>query len=290
MKAKKVLALVFALCLTISCMGMTAFATENTEVSSESLIKAASDRVRELETVTDGQSSINHEEISSIFSRGQARDSAVSGTIEQEAKLELASTFSSADGMSLANITTVVNKGLAAFLEAESKGADEDSYRHFTWNFRSAKSVGGSIARIFTINYEWSNVLLDEYDAYYDERFSYYYDTYYTHILLGGLTTSDVMKLAAADADDYIVELRNTLKAECRESMANFSALFSADNVMDFWNNLYGRNYADSYASMTNEAAFALAKSNGVIISSSAAVTSYHISTVYNSNWWYTGT
>lgn len=149
--------------------------------------------------------------------------------------------------------------------------------------------VGSSYARIFTINYEWANVLGDTYDDYCTERYDYYYDLYYLSILSGAITTDTLLNMAIADADDYIVELRNSTKAECKKSKANFSAVFGADNVMDFWNNYYGRSYASSYSSLTPAEAYETAKSNSVIIESSSNVTSSKITTVYNSNWWYTG-
>lgn len=260
---------------------------EETSTTLEEIIAAADEEVRKLETVTDGQSDIDHEMITAISQQVQAEHAnktRVDYSI-QYATLDLASTFSAADGLSSTKIASIYADGITAYTEADGN----DAYRHFTWNFRSALSVGSSYARIYTINYEWANVLLDTYDDYCLERYDYYYDLYYWSVVTGTITTDTLLNMAIADADDYIVELRDSMKTTCKASKSNFSAVFGNDSVMDFWNNYYGRSYASSYSSLTPAEAYNKAVSNGVIISSRNNVTSSNITTVYNSNWWYTG-
>lgn len=285
--------LVFAMISTA-----TAFATEVnyahsvvdekvTSITLEEIISAADEEVRKLETVIDGYSDIDHEIIAEISQKVQdeyTNKARVDYSI-QYATLELASTLSSADGLSSTKIASIFSNGITAYDEANGN----DAYRHFTWNFRSAVSVGSSYARIFTINYEWANVLLDTYDDYCLERYDYYYDLHYWSIVSDSIDTTTLLNMAIADADDYIVELRNSMKATCKTSKSNFSAVFGTDNVMDFWNNYYGRSYASSYPSLTPAEAYNKAVSNAVIISNPSNVTSSNITTVYNSNWWYTG-
>lgn len=300
MKLKKLVAILVAFVL----MGTTtAFAAEAdvyptnaqstvdeelTNLTLDDIIIAADEEVRKLDTVTDGQSSIDHESITEMSQQIQEQYSSLTRIDYQTqySTLELTSTFSYADGFSVFQAASMFNSGIDAYLSAHGN----DSYRHFMWNFKGALSLGANYARIYTINYEWANVLLSTYQNYRSERYDYYWGEFYYALLLGSIDSSAILNMATADADDYIIALRDSMKVTCKASQANFSAVFNSDNVMDFWNNYYGRNYASSYSTLTAEEAYDKAVNNSVIILSPNNVTSRNITTVYNSNWWYTGT
>ena len=261
--------------------------TETEKNTLEDIIAAADEVVRKLDTVTDGQSSIAHETISEITQQ-MLKEYTSTARIDYEvliSTLELTSALSSADGLSFTQTASMLTNGITAYMDANGN----DSYRHFTWNFSSSISIGSNYARIYTINYEWANVLLSTYKNYYTERCNYYYDFYYWALIFGNIDSTTIINMATADADDYIVALRDTMKTTCKASKNNFSAVFNSDNIMDFWNNYYGRSYASSYSTLTAANAYNRAVSNNVLILSPNNVTSSQITTVYNSNWWYTG-
>lgn len=80
-----------------------------TNITLEQIIANADKEVRQLETVTDGQSSIDHAMISAISQRIQAEHAGVARVdyAAQYATLDLASTFSSADGLSSTKIASI---------------------------------------------------------------------------------------------------------------------------------------------------------------------------------------
>lgn len=283
MKLIKIVSLILAVLL----VGVpTAHATETTSQTRDFLIAAADRAVRQLPTVTDGQSEINHDEIMECARQAQQQVSnqttrAVSGNV---ATLDLASIFASADGLSGTRITTVYADALTAYNEADGN----DSFRHFTWNFRSAKNIGAYNASLFTTNYEWANILLNTYNSYISERYDHYYNTNYWAIVQGTISTDTLYNMAIADADDYIVALRDSMTTTFESRKADFDGNFDNSNIMDLWNNYYGRSYATSYANLSPADAYSRALSNGVIIQSHTSVTSNQRSTVYTNDWWHT--
>lgn len=274
---KRFMALVLAL---VMCVGLAVPAVaanvDETTITLEEIIASADKEARKFSTVTDGQSNIDHEEIDRICQK--ITENHIQGRSSTQTA-ELATVFSKADGVGADTCFFIALDGN----DAQKEAAGNDSYRHFTWNFRSAISRGEANIRVFATNYEWGNVLLNTYLDYYNERLNYYYDNF----PLGSVSGDDLMRAAIADADDYIVIVRNTMISDCKSSKAKFIATFNSSNIMDFWNNEYGRRYASRYPNLTRAKAYETATNDAVIIISEAGVTSSHITTVYNSHWWH---
>lgn len=180
-----------------------------------------------------------------------------------------------ADGISAAELVTANNDATAAMSEAQSvypndPGNLQDSYRHFTWNFRLTKDISKAKARVITCDYEWEAVLRPYAQSAYD-----------TYIASGYSSSSALTK-----AYQYAYYMREDCYSVCAAGVKYFSAIFDNAAVRDFWNNCYGRSYAADYTSRS--AAFTAANNAGVLINSDSSVTSTHINNVWSWDWYTT--
>ncbi len=272
----------------VSALEMDAMVTESELCIRQELIDEASNVVRQSPAVTDGVSDVDHSVITQMLQQSEtlletSSNINYSGFVEI---LDLASTLSIADGLTLTQIGSIFDDGVLAFNEADGN----DAFRHFTWNFRSTISVGVNTTKIFTNNYEWANVLVDDYNSYVSNRYDYYYDLYFWSIVSGQMDAFVLYQMAVADADDYIVALRNQLKLNCADSYSYFCSLFGNAGIMDFWNNYYGRSYGNNYPTMSPAEAYEIASINAVIVhntgNGSFGVTTNVSETVYHANFW----
>lgn len=153
----------------------------------------------------------------------------------------------------------------------------QDAYRHFSWNFIMADNWDQYKARTFGNNHEWGLILLTPILNYYDDQYNKY--------LNQGYSDKNAAETAFIDATLYIPTLKYYTVNLCEGSFANFKALFTTDNIMDLYNNCYGRAATASYSSYST--AFNDAWNDGDLVKSKSSVTNTH----YNNVWawdWYT--
>lgn len=165
-----------------------------------------------------------------------------------------------------------------------------DAFRHMTWNFRSLKGVGEHETRVATINHEWAYKILPAVNQYEQERYDYYFDLYYTQIMLGLISVTDIMAMAKVDADAYAITYRDELIERCKNSLSIFNSTFNSNSyIMDFWNNKIGRDYGKSHSLSSTNDVFTMAWNANKLIKNetSSAVTSSVRSTLHSTNWWY---
>lgn len=178
-----------------------------------------------------------------------------------------------ADGISATELVTANNDSTAALNEAKSVYPNDgpnlqDSYRHFTWNFRLTKDISKAKARIIACDYEWEAILRPYAQSAYD-----------TYIASGYSSSTALTK-----AYQYAYYMREDCYSVCAAGVKYFSAIFNDAAVRDFWNNCYGRAYAANYTSRS--AAFTAANNAGVLINSDKSVTSTHINNVWSWDWY----
>lgn len=244
--------------------------------------------VRSLPTVTDGQSDISRAEIDEAIAQ-QFSATNIERAYFYSDSVELANVLAAYDGVSTTNLATIMYHGYLAQDDASGR-QNSDAYRHSTWNFRATKALSASTVRIYTINYEWANELVSTWQDYYDERYDYYFDEYYQMIIMGAMTTSDIILMAESDADDYICEYKDSLQDSCRDSLSTFRSTFNDANIMDWWNNKVGRDYGTDHPSYTPEEMFDEASSNDELILDKDDVSYSDYTYLWGStNWWYTG-
>ncbi len=244
--------------------------------------------VRSLQEVTDGESEISRQEIKDAVNQQFANVVQTRAYFYSD-YVELANVLASYDGVSTTNLAIIMYHGYLAQDDAEDREY-EDAYRHSTWNFRATKALSATTVRIYTIDYEWANQLLTLWQNYYDERYDYYFDEYYTSIIWGLMDVNTIMTMAQADADDYICEYKSALQTSCRDSYSTFTSTFDNANVMDWWNNKIGRDYGTNYSSYTPEEMFNAACAAGELILNEADAASKTYDLWAYTNWWYTGT
>jgi hypothetical protein len=187
------------------------------------------------------------------------------------------------EGITATQITKVVvthaNTAKSAAKSAYPNDSQkEDAFRHYAWNFLSTKdsTIGKIKTRTITINHEWGLVLLTPVLNYYDSQ----YQTY----LSSGETQTSAANKAFADVTLWIPDLKYQLVILCQNSLSTFKALFSAGNIMDLYNNCYGRSGPENYPNKTYAQAFNLDYSS--LILSEATVTNYFYSYVWESDWY----
>lgn len=301
---KKLFATALSLIMVLSLFPVSAFAASNSnDTTFETSVAAASSietmsyedtlnqidaYVRSLPEVTDGESAISRQEIK------EAVDQQFSNVVQTRAyfyadSVELANVLAAYNGVSTVNLATIMYHGYLAQDDAEGRDY-HDAYRHSTWNFRATKALSATTVRIYTIDYEWANQLVSIWQDYYDERYDYYFDTYYTAIIWGAMDVNTIMTMAQADADDYICEYKSELQDACRDSYSTFTSTFDNTNVMDWWNNKIGRDYGTNYSSYTPEEMFEAACDNDelILVDTDASSDKYYLWAY--TNWWYTGT
>lgn len=208
--------------------------------------------------------------------------------------MNIAAYFSNVDGLPATALLAIEAEGRGAKIESTEWVSDgfitetyRDSARHFLWNFRSVKNVLATVeeTRIFTINHEWANILKEDYESHLNKRKELY--------LAWGYDEETSESLADADADDYVLALKQQKEALCRENYSYFSTTFNPDNIMDLHNNIQGRSYADNYfwwGDSTKKTAYSNALNNGDICIDKIYVTETIRSNIYyNLNNWYIG-
>lgn len=90
---------------------------------------------------------------------------------------------------------------------------------------------------------------------------------------------------AAAKGYNYAYFMREDAYSVCAAGAEYFNAIFEDAAVRDFWNNCYGRAYADKY-SYSRSVAFNVANEAGELINSDYAVTDTHIQKVWEWDWY----
>ncbi len=158
-----------------------------------------------------------------------------------------------------------------------------DSAQHFIWNYKMTDTYNALTARTIGINHEWGiimiNPMINHYNSEYEDR------------IAAGESESDASSGALADTILYIPEFKYLSTILTQDSYEFFQSLFSDDNIMDFWNNCYGRAYAaENYSSAS--AAYTAAKNAGeLIIDGNSVIASNVTSNHYYYVWdwdWYT--
>lgn len=189
---------------------------------------------------------------------------------------ELVAFFCLNDGMSITEVIKAKNIGDSALSDATNKYPSEssaaglrDSYRHFTWNHRMTDQISKTKARIVGCNYEWAAVL---------EKYA---KNAYTDYLNQGYSTTT----AAFKACSYACTMREDFYSVCAASKSSFTGIFDNAAIRDFYNNCYGRAYADKY-SYTYSTAFTVAINNNELINSDSSVSSSHINSVWSGDWY----
>ncbi len=284
----------FALIMTISIIFPLYISAAATALTTDSNIELAQIAInneyvaRQAISSQDGISEIDHNAIDIILHDSRhVQNSVISRDISYSySVLDLAAVFSLADGLTITEIGSIHSNALIAFADASNMGDFTDSYKHFTWNNRCCSTIGSNAAKIGTNNYEWGNTLIDEYNEYFLERYNYYLQEYDTYIYLGALTFNDIEQYARADADDYIVRLRNLNIDSCANRESYFYYWFSDSNLMDFWNNYYGRYYSMQQPDYTPSEAFDASYNAGVIVLYPSALSQSRKDTIYYGNFW----
>ncbi len=174
---------------------------ERDDYTGERAFDYIDEQVRQNSSRRDGESNIDYtiiQEISEdVRNAHPIQASSTMALTTQIATLDLASVFSLSDGLTSTQIASIYADGIAAYNEADGN----DSFRHFTWNFRSTLSIGSAPTDIYTTNYEWANILLTAYDNYYIARYSYYCDQFKLPIMIGAVGTEGLARQARADAN-----------------------------------------------------------------------------------------
>lgn len=162
---------------------------------------------------------------------------------ESGQKLKYAAVLAKADGVSTAKITSMDKASAEALLAANTKYPNDeitkDTYRHFYWNFMGAKKVGAENCRLFTTNYEWASIYLEETQNFFVERFNYWAKE------VGG-DNSEITALAQAEADVYMKNLRDATVKKIT-TYSKYTTTFSAATMQDFFNNYQGQGASASY-------------------------------------------
>lgn len=158
-----------------------------------------------------------------------------------------------------------------------------DSAQHFIWNYKMTDTYNALTARTIGINHEWGMIMIqpmiNHYNSEYEDRID------------AGESESDASSGALADTILYIPEFKYLATILTQNSYEFFQGLFSADNIMDLWNNCYGRAYA-GYNYSSASAAYTAAKNAGELIIDgsgtvmAANVTSDHYYCVWDWDWY----
>lgn len=209
--------------------------------------------------------------------------------------IDISAYFSNVNGLPATALLAIEAEGNGAKDESENWTSEnfitqtnKDSARHFLWAFRSVKNVLATDeeTRIFLINYEWANSLIDEHDAYYEIRYNLY------HNVMGyDEETSD--GAADADADDYVLSLKNSYESTFLNDEDAFYEIFDDANLMDLHNDYIGRTYADNYfwwGNSTKKQAYTDALNNGdICVSTNDIDNSFRHSVYSDLTKWYIG-
>lgn len=158
-----------------------------------------------------------------------------------------------------------------------------DSGQHFIWNYNMTETFGKTTARTVGINHEWGIKMV--------VPMTNYYDSSYSDRIAAGETEHDASSGALVDTMFYIPEFKYIATTIMPQSYEFFCSFFDSDNIMDFWNNCYGRAYGErSYSSAIS--AYTAAKNAGELIvdtsgeNRSGNVTSNHFYNVWDWDWY----
>ena len=157
-----------------------------------------------------------------------------------------------------------------------------DSAQHFIWNYKMADTYNAYTARTIGINHEWGLILINPMISHYDSE--------YADRIASGESEAEASAGALADTILYIPEFKYLTTVLTQSSYESFKILFTADNIMDLWNNCYGRAYAgENYSSAS--AAYTAAKNAGELIidgsdTMAENVTENHFYYVWDWDWY----
>lgn len=203
----------------------------------------------------------------------------------------IAAYLSNSDGLPATALLAIEAEGNGAKEDAADWVTDgvitsekEDSARHFLWNFRSVKNVLATEeeTRIFVINYEWADQLLEAWQSKYEVRLAYYLSCGYDEETAAGG--------AECDADDYVLTLKQSYESKMLTSFSKFYNYFGEDSIMDFYNDAMGREYTESFNFLQKKKAYLQAVSDGKICICSDDVTSAFAEFVWEElTYWYIG-
>lgn len=112
-----------------------------------------------------------------------------------------------------------------------------DSAQHFMWNYLMTERVSKTVARTVGNNHEWGiamiNSMLNAYDGYYNKY------------LKEGMSEDAASSNALKSTVLYMPVFKYDSVTYMQSSYEFFKSFFSAESVMDFWNNCYGRAYPE---------------------------------------------
>lgn len=187
------------------------------------------------------------------------------------------------EGITTTQLTTVAvlhanTAKSAAASTYPNDSSKEDAFRHYAWNFISTKdtTIGKIKTRTITINHEWGLVLLTPVLNYYDSQYKKY--------ITEGYSANTASNKAFADATLWIPDLKYQLVLLCQNSLSTFKGLFTVGNIMDLYNNCYGRSGPESHPNKTYSQAFFLDYSS--LILSESSVTNYYYNYVWQNEWY----
>lgn len=94
-----------------------------------------------------------------------------------------------------------------------------------------------SLARTIANNHEWGIIMITPMLTHYEST--------YEELLDEGYTSDEASTTALADTVASKPDHKYMSVILLQDSFETFSNYFSDDNIMDFWNNCYGRAYAE---------------------------------------------
>lgn len=288
---KRIVAFIIVMVMCVSASAPV-FASQNEEQTVfeseyQAVLREIDQNVRALPSVKDGVSEFSRSEM--IKSIDSAFDSInLTRSAFYSTTVELANVLGSHDGLSYITMAQIMVHGYLAQSDATNQSNYSDAYRHSTWNYRATKDLGASSVKLYTVDYEWANQLEDEWQEYYSERYNYYYEAFYSSLMMGIIDINTIINYAQADADDYICSYKDSLQASCRDHYSIFAATFVASNIMDWTNNKIGRDYGVNYPNYTPGQMFSAALNANQLILDQNDVTFSNIADVWLSDWWYT--
>lgn len=182
----------------------------------------------------------------------------------------------------LTAVSAIADAALAKYTAKASFPSTWDSAQHFIWNYDMADDIGTLTARTIGNNHEWGiqmkEPILNYYDSAYEDRIS------------AGENDADANSGALVDTIMYIPEFKYFTALLTQDSFELFQDFFDSGNIMDFWNNCYGRAYAaENYSSSSS--AYEAAKNAGELIIDGADdmeenVTNEHFQCVWAWDWY----
>lgn len=158
-----------------------------------------------------------------------------------------------------------------------------DSAQHFMWNFAMTKEKSKTIARTIGNNHEWGISMITPMLKAYKQS----YDKY----IGKGYSEKNASDKALADTIVYMPEFKYDAVSVMKSSYSFFKSFFSAESIMDLWNNCYGRAYpAKGYTSDVNAFRYSAFTAKELVLDGSsgmaANLTETHIKNVWSWDWY----